>query len=252
MKFSSKYNKVELIKEIAPLSPDNYYDFVFQFDEEHYQTRIKMAGITGGQHVLDAGAGYGQWSVALSAYNDKVTGIDINPNMVKISEIVASKYERSNVEFRQGTLPKLEFDDNSFDFIWCWGVLMFVDRAATLREFYRVLKPGGRLLAGCVNGIGRWLYKIRSSLKVKEINTSLITISLQTLFRGYFPHAAPNFTTFFTTRSLCEQAGLKLISVDYDGHIDIERKGRKFPMFPPRYLGFSNNIEFLAEKIKKP
>lgn len=249
MKFTPKYNTVELIKEIAPLSPDNYYDFVFRFDEEHYQTRVKMAGITGGQHVLDAGAGYGQWSVALSAYNDKVTGLDINPNMVKISEIVARKYERSNVEFRQGALPKLEFDDNSFDFIWCWGVLMFVDRAETLREFYRVLKPGGRLLAGCVNGIGRWLYKIRSSVGIQKINTSLIAISLQTLFRGHLSHTAPNFTTFSKARSLSEQAGLKLISVDYDGYIDIEGMRRRLPMFKPHYLGFPNNIEFLAEKI---
>ncbi len=251
MSSSFKVQYTELIKEISHLSPDNYYDFVFQFDEEHYQTRVKMAGITGGQHVLDAGAGYGQWSVALAAYNKKVTGIDVNPNMVKISRILARRYALSNVDFMQGALPKLEFDDNSFDFIWCWGVLMFVDRAATLKEFYRVLKPGGRLVAGCVNSPGRWLYKIISSVSLERINTSLINVSLKTLFRGSSPHSAPNYTTFSSAHLLCEQAGLKLISADYDGHIDVEGAGRKLPMFPTHYLGFPNNIEFIAEKTEK-
>ena len=41
----------------------------------------------------------------------------------------------------------LPFPDNSFDFILSESVLAFVNKPIALREFFRVLKKGGRLIA---------------------------------------------------------------------------------------------------------
>lgn len=239
----------ELIQEIAHLSPDKYYDFVFHFDEEHYNTRVDMVDFKGASKVLDAGCGYGQWAVSLAQVNEYVIGIDLNPNMIEISNIVSKKYGCTNVEFRVGSLPHLDFPDEEFDLIWCWGVIMFINRADTLREFNRLLKPGGRFFIGCANSIGRWLYKATTALAPWSFNPTLLQVSLRTLRRGHALEAVPNYTTLRQCHELCTRFGFTLVAASRDGYIDVTGQQRKRPMFPPKFLAFDNNIEFLGRKI---
>jgi len=54
--------------------------------------------------------------------------------------------EKTNVEFRAGTLEQLPVDDDWADLVISNGVLNLVpDKPAAFKEIFRVLKPGGRL-----------------------------------------------------------------------------------------------------------
>ena len=63
---------------------------------------------------------------------------------------VAARTE-PNIEWRRGDAASLPFEDASFDIVVSQFALMyFPDRAASLREMWRTLAPGGRL------GIAVW------------------------------------------------------------------------------------------------
>jgi SAM-dependent methyltransferase len=246
LKPDPKFQK--LLARIAPLACDEYYNLVFHFDESHYRARVEMVGFTGAGRVLDVGCGYGQWAVALAGTNAFVTAIDPEPGMLEISGIVAREYGTRNVEFRLGRLPHLDIPDEHFDLVWCWGVLMFVDRVAALRELRRVLRPGGRLLVGCVNGRGRVIFKLARAANPFRFRRATVSASLRTAWSGNRPDAVPNFTSRRQAADLCREAGLDLEAVGFDGTIDVSGRGLRRPMFPQRFLGLENNIEFLARR----
>jgi ubiquinone/menaquinone biosynthesis C-methylase UbiE len=52
----------------------------------------------------------------------------------------------AQVHLQQGSVEALPFEDASFDALSCTQTLLYVDNLdRALQEFYRVLKPGGRI-----------------------------------------------------------------------------------------------------------
>ncbi|MEH7119297.1 class I SAM-dependent methyltransferase [Neobacillus vireti] len=97
--------------------------------------------------ILDAGCGTGQTAAYLyQQYKANVIGIEINPIMV---EKAKSRFENLQlpISLIHGSIEEIPFEDDTFDFILSESVLAFVDKPKTLKEFYRVLKKGGRLIA---------------------------------------------------------------------------------------------------------
>ena len=110
-------------------------------------TRIAAAlGLRPGSRLLDAGCGSGQWAIAFAQLGYRVTAIDLAPEMVHRAQRHAE--ERGvEVEWRIGDVARLNEPVAVYDAIFARVVLQFVpDVPAALREFRRVLKPGGRLL----------------------------------------------------------------------------------------------------------
>lgn len=78
-----------------------------------------------------------------------ITCLDYSKDMMAMAQHRAEDMGLQNVQFRQGDVGKLPFDDNAFDLVLSLnGFHAFPDKEAAYRETFRVLKPGG-LFCGC-------------------------------------------------------------------------------------------------------
>lgn len=98
-------------------------------------------------YVLDAGCGSGLTSCYLAkTIGCKILGIDINPQMVEKACLRAEREGVSHlVEFKVADVYNLPFTDNLFDLVIGESITVFLDKIKVYQEFYRVLKPEGRV-----------------------------------------------------------------------------------------------------------
>jgi len=105
-----------------------------------------------GEAVVDIGAGAGFDSLIaarLVGPTGRVIGFDMTEEMLKKASAGAAMMGATNVEFREGLAEALPLPDDCADVVISNGVLnMMLDKAATLAEWRRILKPGGRLQIG--------------------------------------------------------------------------------------------------------
>lgn len=101
--------------------------------------------------VLDIGCGLGDLTKKVWALDPKndIAGIDISENAINRISGAVKKEGYQNLKFRVGSLPSLNFKDQSLDLILCLEVLYYLndeDRKRSITEIKRTLKPGGYLL----------------------------------------------------------------------------------------------------------
>jgi arsenite methyltransferase len=103
-----------------------------------------------GDRVLDAGCGCGLdtfIAAFMAGLSGKAIGIDLTLEMLSIPRTAAKSFENGNVEFREGSLEQLPFDDSSFDLVMSNGVLNLVpDKRSAFAELARVLRSGGAMV----------------------------------------------------------------------------------------------------------
>jgi SAM-dependent methyltransferase len=111
-----------------------------------------VGSIHPGEIVVDVGSGAGFDSLIASRLvgsSGRVIGIDMTPEMLSLSRAGATAMGVTHVEFREGLVESLPLPDEFADVVISNGVLnLTLDKTETLREWFRVLKPGGRLQAG--------------------------------------------------------------------------------------------------------
>lgn len=113
------------------------------------EVMMETAKIQPGEKVLDAGCGVGGSSIFLSLKKDcKVTGISLSERQVKQAIENAKKKGLENVvSFKVMNYCATSFPDQSFDVVWgCESICYAYSKKEFIKEAYRLLKPGGRLI----------------------------------------------------------------------------------------------------------
>lgn len=106
-------------------------------------------------HVLDAGCGAGIISrtMARAIPEGRVTGLDREARYVDHARRRAEAEGLRNTRFLEGDVLALPFEADSFDVVWSKHLLQWVgQREQALREFVRVTRPGGRVVAANFDG----------------------------------------------------------------------------------------------------
>lgn len=103
--------------------------------------------IPAGAKVLDCGAGTGELSLAASDNADSVLCTDLSKNMLKQAQRKARALGADNIEFAARNIFDLQDPDDTYDMVIAGNVLhLLTNPQGAVKEMYRVLKPGGRLL----------------------------------------------------------------------------------------------------------
>lgn len=126
---------------------------VWSVPQKIYIDRLYAIGFAGRQTVLDAGSGMGQWSAALASLNTNVISIELSRPRVNTSAQLFSALGIENVKVVHGSIDNVHIKDESIDAVFCYSVIMMTDFQKALAEFYRILKPKGRIYI-CANGVG--------------------------------------------------------------------------------------------------
>ena len=107
---------------------------------------VERAAPARGARVLDVACGTGVVARLLPPRvgpTGRVVGLDLNPGMLAAAGAAAAG---APIEWLEGSAQAMPLPDGGFDLVLCQqGLQFFPDKAAALREMYRVLAPGGRL-----------------------------------------------------------------------------------------------------------
>lgn len=107
-----------------------------------------------GKRVLGLASGGGQQMPIFAALGAVCTVLDYSEKQLESERMVAAR-EGYDIEILRADMSKpLPFPDESFDLIFHPVSNVYVEEVKPIfRECYRILKPGGVLLAGLDNGI---------------------------------------------------------------------------------------------------
>jgi SAM-dependent methyltransferase len=139
------------------------------FFNAHYDRPacLELLGDVRGKHVLDAACGPGLYAAELVERGAQVTGFDASPRMVEIcrEHVPAGTFRVHDLADPLHWLP-----DGSVDLVLFALAIEYVDdRVAALREFRRVLKPGGAVVFSRQHPTGDWLRNGGSYFDVRLI-----------------------------------------------------------------------------------
>ena len=144
-------NKKKFVKQMFN-DISTHYDFLnrllsFGIDKYWRKKLIQSMNIKDHQYILDVATGTGDVIFEISKnYHITAVGLDISKKMLEIANLKLSKIKDKKIEFIYGDAENLPMGDNSCDHICiAFGFRNFGDYDAALKEFYRVLKPGGKL-----------------------------------------------------------------------------------------------------------
>jgi SAM-dependent methyltransferase len=126
-----------------------------------YAQRID-AEIPFGASVIDVGCGTGQLACLLALKDRRVLGVDYSQHSLDLARTLKERLALKNVDFRRVNILDWDLPPNSFDYVFCNGVLHHTsDPYGGFQNLVAITKPGGLLVVGLYNRYGRLMLLLR-------------------------------------------------------------------------------------------
>ena len=130
------------------------YDFLNHFlsmgiDKGWRKKAIKEAGTVSPKKILDVATGTADLAIAAAKLNpEHITGIDIADQMLEVGRKKIAEQDLSGkITLHTGDSESIKFTTGEFDVVTCaYGVRNFEHLEAGLKEMWRVLRPGGKVV----------------------------------------------------------------------------------------------------------
>ncbi|MFK4912740.1 MULTISPECIES: demethylmenaquinone methyltransferase [Lactococcus] len=178
---------------------------------------MKKMGNLSGMTILDLCCGTGDWTFDLSkavGQMGKVVGLDFSENMLKVAQAKIDKNDNNNIEFIQGNAMAIPFEKEMFDVVTIgYGLRNTPDYLTVLREIFRVLKPGGKVVCIETSHPTLPIYKQAFELYFKKVMPFLGKVFAKSL-REYqwLQKSAENFPDAKALALLFSKAGFSTVS----------------------------------------
>jgi len=176
----------------------------------HVMSDVERLGLKGSRRrALDFGCGPGRLTQALAAYFEQVDGVDISPSMIALAERLNQRSDRCHYHLNESDDLR-RFEDETFDFVYSSITLQHVGPAnarSYLKEFIRVLVPGGVLVFQLPGRQTGWLRRLKALAPAPMLDA----------YRRLRYHGHPAATMYGIPREdvvrFCESNGVAVIDV---------------------------------------
>lgn len=121
----------------------DYAKFRDIYPQQFYDKIIHRGLCISGQRVLDVGTGTGVLPRNMYRYGARWTGTDISENQIAQAKALSSGM---NIDYYVRPTEEIDFPDRSFDVITACQCFWYFDHERIMPEFFRMLKPDGRIL----------------------------------------------------------------------------------------------------------
>ncbi len=252
---------IEHLTEINAKINSQYSGFVKEFhkriwqtDFDIYRNRIENIDFTNFENILDAGCGFGQWSLALSEKNTCVFSIDSDKQKIDDLKFIASELNIGNVSAKVEEIGSTGFQDNFFNAVFCYSVIYLTDYKKTIKEFARILKLGGMLYL-CSNGLGWYLHNLigqidTSVLDHQQMAIDAIRNTINYLTGKEYDDSKQLITQGSAIVQELEEAGFYIDFYGGEGTFSAILGSKNLSFYQPEYFGEEGVYEIIATRNK--
>ncbi len=167
----------------ALYSRSEMLEFIEPFKVRFEKNGLDPRQIFQGKHCFDAACGNGRGALFMLMNGAaRVTACDLSVKNVESTRRFLREFGFDNAEVFESSLEHIERPDETFDFVWCNGVIMHTSRPnRCLSEITRVLKRGGRawIYVYGSGGVDRRSFKrFRTMLQDVALHDCIATLQL--------------------------------------------------------------------------
>lgn len=148
-------------------------------EPQRLRSRLELVGLRPGMRALDAGAGTGAVARVMAEMvgpTGEVIALDFSVDRTRQGSRIARKSGVENLRFIVDDLYRLALRPQSFDFVWCEFIFEYLaDPDAVLSQLAGLVRKGGKLVVGDIDGNGTFHYPISPQLEdsLRKLQRSL-------------------------------------------------------------------------------